>query len=159
MINLSLLFDLFIYLLLKFEFIDLQERKPSEPIPMVPINDPSSSASSGEEDSKENYSADFTDMMTSLSNSHKLSSSGDNNNRKQTSGDLQTFCKTLAKMRLTPERVAKVVKDRIFSVTVHPSVEKLLVCAGDKWGKVGLWDVVRISGNIFLYKFWLIHFK
>ena len=39
------------------------------------------------------------------------------------------------------ENVAKVVPNRIFSLAVHPSTEKLLVAAGGKWGNVGLWDV------------------
>ena len=37
--------------------------------------------------------------------------------------------------------MAKLVPERIFSLEVHPSDQKLLVLAGDKWGKVGLWDV------------------
>ena len=46
-------------------------------------------------------------------------------------------------MTLTEQRVAKVTKDRIFSVAIHPTEEKVLVIGGDKWGKVGFWDVVR----------------
>ena len=33
------------------------------------------------------------------------------------------------------------VPERIFSLAVHPSPTKLLVAAGDTWGRVGLWDV------------------
>lgn len=36
----------------------------------------------------------------------------------------------------------KVVKDRIFSATFHPCTSSLLLAAGDKWGKVGLWKLV-----------------
>lgn len=39
------------------------------------------------------------------------------------------------------EWVAKVTPDRIYSVAAHPSEDKLIACAGDKWGYVGLWDV------------------
>ena len=39
------------------------------------------------------------------------------------------------------EWVAKVTPDRIFSVACHPSESKLICCAGDKKGYVGLWDV------------------
>lgn len=39
------------------------------------------------------------------------------------------------------EWVAKVTPDRIYYVTTHPSESKLLCCAGDKQGYVGLWDV------------------
>jgi len=47
---------------------------------------------------------------------------------------------TISNLAITPERVAKVVPDRIFSVAFHPGGEKLVAGAGDKWGKVGLWD-------------------
>eukprot|EP00339_Tiarina_fusa_P022968 CAMPEP_0117018582 /NCGR_PEP_ID=MMETSP0472-20121206/14354_1 /TAXON_ID=693140 ORGANISM="Tiarina fusus, Strain LIS" /NCGR_SAMPLE_ID=MMETSP0472 /ASSEMBLY_ACC=CAM_ASM_000603 /LENGTH=350 /DNA_ID=CAMNT_0004723279 /DNA_START=150 /DNA_END=1198 /DNA_ORIENTATION=+ len=39
------------------------------------------------------------------------------------------------------EWVAKVTPDRIYSVAAHPSETKLIACAGDKQGYVGLWDV------------------
>jgi len=44
-----------------------------------------------------------------------------------------------SKLTINPERVVKVVPERIFSVAFHPG-EKLVVAAGDKWGKVGIWD-------------------
>jgi hypothetical protein len=37
--------------------------------------------------------------------------------------------------------VAKVVPDRIYSITTHPSSHHLVVCAGDKQGHVGIWNV------------------
>merc|ERR1719433_378278 len=49
--------------------------------------------------------------------------------------------KQLKNLSLPVENVAKVVPNRIFSLAVHPSTEKLLVAAGGKWGNVGLWDV------------------
>jgi len=39
------------------------------------------------------------------------------------------------------EWVAKVTPDRIYSVCAHPSESKLICCAGDKQGYIGLWDV------------------
>ena len=39
------------------------------------------------------------------------------------------------------EWVAKVTPDRIYSVAAHPSESKLICCAGDKRGYIGLWDV------------------
>mmetsp|Transcript_25537 Transcript_25537/g.73843 ORF Transcript_25537/g.73843 Transcript_25537/m.73843 type:complete len:423 (+) Transcript_25537:179-1447(+) len=41
--------------------------------------------------------------------------------------------------------VSKVVPDRIYSVACHPSPSSLLVCAGDKQGHVGLWNVDQIG--------------
>lgn len=40
-----------------------------------------------------------------------------------------------------PNQVAKVVPDRIYGMAVHPAMDKLLVCAGDKTGYIGLWNV------------------
>uniref|UniRef100_A0A8C5NHX5 WD repeat-containing protein 76 n=1 Tax=Gouania willdenowi TaxID=441366 RepID=A0A8C5NHX5_GOUWI len=51
------------------------------------------------------------------------------------------YCSTLKTMRLTEERVAKVVKDRIFSAAFHPCSSSLLLAAGDKGGRVGLWKL------------------
>jgi len=56
-------------------------------------------------------------------------------------GSSEQYSKRFSKLRLTAERVAKVVPDRIFSMAVHPSAHKVLVAAGGKWGGVGLWDV------------------
>uniref|UniRef100_A0A3Q3EN71 WD repeat-containing protein 76 n=1 Tax=Labrus bergylta TaxID=56723 RepID=A0A3Q3EN71_9LABR len=44
-------------------------------------------------------------------------------------------------MRISEEKVAKVVKDRIFSAAFHPCSSSLLMATGDKWGKVGLWKL------------------
>ncbi len=42
---------------------------------------------------------------------------------------------------VTENDVAKVTENRITSVYIHPSEEKLIVAAGDKQGYFGLWDV------------------
>ena len=41
--------------------------------------------------------------------------------------------------------VAKVTPDRIYSVACHPSSDQLVVCAGDKQGYVGMWNVDESS--------------
>jgi len=45
------------------------------------------------------------------------------------------------------EWVCKVTPDRIYSVAAHPSESKLICCAGDKQGYVGLWDVDSVSSH------------
>ncbi|XP_042263701.1 WD repeat-containing protein 76 [Thunnus maccoyii] len=55
--------------------------------------------------------------------------------------DLKEYRSALKNMRITEDRVAKVVKDRIFSAAFHPCASRLLMAAGDKWGKVGLWNL------------------
>lgn len=68
------------------------------------------------------------------------------------------FLQNFSKVQITEERVRKVVKSRIFSVAVHPTVDKILVGAGGKWGAVGLWDVVSIFWEylpfFFLFLIW-----
>ncbi|XP_059205380.1 WD repeat-containing protein 76 [Centropristis striata] len=55
--------------------------------------------------------------------------------------DLKKYKSDLKDMRITEDRVAKVVKDRIFSAAFHPCSSSLLMATGDKWGKVGLWKM------------------
>lgn len=44
--------------------------------------------------------------------------------------------------------VAKVCPERIYSVAVHPSHSQLIVCAGDKAGHVGIWNVDNNSSAV-----------
>ncbi|XP_048730551.2 WD repeat-containing protein 76-like isoform X2 [Ostrea edulis] len=62
---------------------------------------------------------------------------------RENNSPLTRFVKDLHKLRLDGDRVSKVVPDRIFSLSVHPSENQTLVIAGDKWGKLGFWDVVH----------------
>jgi hypothetical protein len=43
--------------------------------------------------------------------------------------------------------VAKVVPDRIYSVVCHPSSQHLMVCAGDKQGYLGMWNVDQYNAE------------
>ena len=45
-------------------------------------------------------------------------------------------------LRLRNSQITKVTKDRIFSLAIAPVTDKVLVLAGDKWGKIGIWDIV-----------------
>lgn len=51
-----------------------------------------------------------------------------------------SFVSDMKKMHITTK--AKACKDRLFSVAVHPTTEKVLAMAGDKWGRLGFWDIV-----------------
>ena len=60
--------------------------------------------------------------------------------------DYPIFCSyktSLQRLKIREEHVAKLVPNRIFSIAFHPARYKTLVFAGDKWGKLGIWDVVR----------------
>lgn len=61
--------------------------------------------------------------------------------------DLKGYLSSLSNMKITEERVAKVVKDRIFSAAFHPSSCSVLMAAGDKWGRVGLWSLSSAWGD------------
>ena len=39
----------------------------------------------------------------------------------------------------------KVVPSRITAMAFHPSSEKTIVCAGDKYGNIGFWNVVSVN--------------
>uniref|UniRef100_A0A8C5I7D3 WD repeat-containing protein 76 n=1 Tax=Gouania willdenowi TaxID=441366 RepID=A0A8C5I7D3_GOUWI len=52
-----------------------------------------------------------------------------------------TSLRTTTLVTEVKERVAKVVKDRIFSAAFHPCSSSLLLAAGDKGGRVGLWKL------------------
>jgi hypothetical protein len=48
------------------------------------------------------------------------------------------FRRELSKLTLSPERIAKVVPQRIYSMAVHPTENELLLAVGDKWGNLGV---------------------
>ncbi|GFO05548.1 WD repeat-containing protein 76-like [Plakobranchus ocellatus] len=56
--------------------------------------------------------------------------------------EVSKFSSGLSRMSIVDGGVAKVVPDRVFSVTWHPAISPLIAIAGDKWGKVGLWNVM-----------------
>ena len=54
-----------------------------------------------------------------------------------------SYKKAMQSLEITEGHVAKLVPHRIFSMAFHPAKYKTLVLAGDKWGTLGIWDVVR----------------
>ncbi|KAH0620146.1 hypothetical protein JD844_014779 [Phrynosoma platyrhinos] len=60
---------------------------------------------------------------------------------------LESYEASLHRMVLGGDSVAKVVRNRIYSIAVHPSESRTLVAAGDKWGQVGLWDLDCTSAD------------
>ena len=54
-----------------------------------------------------------------------------------------SYKKCLGRLKIKEGRIAKLVPHRIFSMAFHPAKYKKLVVAGDKWGNLGIWDVVR----------------
>ncbi|XP_029354076.1 WD repeat-containing protein 76 [Echeneis naucrates] len=67
--------------------------------------------------------------------------SEDTREERKEAQDLKEYQSNLKNMRITEDKVAKVVKDRILSATFHPCNSSLLMAAGDKWGRVGLWNL------------------
>ncbi|XP_045176801.2 WD repeat-containing protein 76-like [Mercenaria mercenaria] len=61
---------------------------------------------------------------------------------KPSSLDLERYIASISKTKLVAERVAKVVPERTFSIALHPSDTKVIAVTGDKWGKLGIWDVL-----------------
>lgn len=54
--------------------------------------------------------------------------------------DLDSYQSRISNLTLREEDIAKVTYSRITSLTIHPCNDRTLVCAGDKYGNVGLWD-------------------
>ncbi|XP_013865870.1 WD repeat-containing protein 76 [Austrofundulus limnaeus] len=93
-------------------------KKPAGPLPMNPVN--------VEEDFK--LPSELLKLCSEEATERKMKL------------DLNEYCSSLKKMRLTEDSVVKVVKDRVFSAAFHPCSSSLLLAAGDKLGKVGLWN-------------------
>nr|XP_006132165.1 WD repeat-containing protein 76 [Pelodiscus sinensis] len=55
--------------------------------------------------------------------------------------NIERYKASLSRMILSEDAVTKVVKNRIYSVAIHPSESRTLVAAGDKSGQIGLWDL------------------
>lgn len=117
----------------------LEERpmKPPGPLEMTPINI---------QDDK----ATFDSFLTTWGSTSQEVTSSSNTLK---SKDLKSYIRSLQGMSLQEKAVAKVVRDRIFSVAVHPSQSRILVAAGDKWGQVGLWDLDHQSPDDGVYAF------
>uniref|UniRef100_A0A3Q4GCF4 WD repeat-containing protein 76 n=1 Tax=Neolamprologus brichardi TaxID=32507 RepID=A0A3Q4GCF4_NEOBR len=96
-------------------------KKPSGPLPMDPVN--------VEEGSK------LPPQLLELCSEVRVN--------EQTSALMSEhrYHSSLKNMKVNEDKVAKVVKDRIFSAAFHPCTSSLLLAAGDKWGKVGLWKL------------------
>ena len=43
-------------------------------------------------------------------------------------------------LQVSERDVAKTVPERIFSISFHPSANKLIAVAGDKWGNIGFFE-------------------
>ncbi|PNF25037.1 hypothetical protein B7P43_G06982 [Cryptotermes secundus] len=61
--------------------------------------------------------------------------------------ELADFRRELCKLTLQADTICKVVPHRICSMAVHPAENNLLLAVGDKWGNLGLWDVLSDSGH------------
>lgn len=81
-----------------------------------------------------------THRTTSSPTSVCMSASLNNRNDVDLNDD-QTLASLVDSLAIDKEEcVAKVTPDRIYSVAAHPGESKVVCCAGDKQGYVGLWD-------------------
>ncbi|XP_071545482.1 WD repeat-containing protein 76-like [Panulirus ornatus] len=58
-------------------------------------------------------------------------------------GNFSRVLQRMKKMKISTELVAKVVPERTFAAQIHPSLDKILVLVGSKWGDLGIWYVQR----------------
>ncbi|XP_065268489.1 WD repeat-containing protein 76 [Emys orbicularis] len=104
--------------------IDEYPQLPPGPLPMVPAN--------------QSKSSELTDAF--LDTWTKISQINPNDTEKHIC-NLERYKASLSHMILSEDAVTKVVKNRIYSVAIHPSESRTLVAAGDKSGQIGLWDL------------------
>ncbi|KAH8068340.1 hypothetical protein JL721_6919 [Aureococcus anophagefferens] len=71
--------------------------------------------------------------------------------------DARAYRALLQSFALKEADVAKVTKDRTYSLAWLPSTDKLLIAAGDKSGRVGLWDVDDADGETCCAQFSDLH--
>ncbi|NXY21321.1 WDR76 protein, partial [Atrichornis clamosus] len=98
---------------------------PAGPLPMVP------------EDQAEN--SKWTEALLSM---WMRISELKADNADRGTPDIERYRESLSSMVLSEENIRKVVKARVCSMAIHPSESTILVAAGDKWGRIGLWNVV-----------------
>ena len=76
---------------------------------------------------------------------------------------IDTYQSHITSLLLTPEDVTKTIPNRITSMTFHPSHSRTIICTGDKYGYVSIWDAgergsqpsrVNMGGQdgVYLYK-------
>ncbi|XP_064373864.1 WD repeat-containing protein 76 [Dromaius novaehollandiae] len=99
-------------------------RVPAGPLSMVPENQM--------EDNK------LTEEI--LTTWTRISEMKPNDTEKHT-WDVERYRASLNSMTLSEDNVKKVVKNRIYSMAIHPSESTIFVAAGDKLGQIGLWNV------------------
>jgi len=51
--------------------------------------------------------------------------------------------KMFSKLSLAENDCVKFLPDRIFSLQFHPSHSNVILAAGDKWGRIGIWNIGR----------------
>ncbi|ORX91415.1 WD40 repeat-like protein [Basidiobolus meristosporus CBS 931.73] len=91
---------------------------------------------------------EFIDLLASLKAENPSPRSTRTNTRSRTkttameAQDEKELLSKLQGLRIRhQEPTVKVTPERIYSSAFHPSKEKILLCAGDKFGTLGIWDV------------------
>lgn len=84
------------------------------------------------------------------------SDAGANHDIKSPGHSFSELDRSLSQLSITDDLVAKVVPDRIFSVSLHPGDTRLVCAVAGKVGHVGLWDIMtrddRFSNGVHLYQ-------
>jgi WD40 repeat protein len=90
------------------------------------------------------------DLRLSAPSSSSSSSKSKSKSKSQPSSSVQSLTEFWKKTSADDDSNAlnvKVVKERIYSITVSPSTSRLIVAAGDKVGNVGLWNTSHSHSN------------
>ena len=53
-----------------------------------------------------------------------------------------SYKERISKLGVKINNVRKIIPSRITTMAFHPSCDKTIICAGDKTGNIGVWNVV-----------------
>ena len=68
---------------------------------------------------------------------------------------IKSYKERISKLGVKINNVRKVIPSRITTMAFHPSCDKTIICAGDKTGNIGVWNVDETSTDndeIFVYR-------
>ncbi|CAB4001386.1 Hypothetical predicted protein [Paramuricea clavata] len=125
--------------------VAVTEKRQSGPVNAVPENDVE------EADSK-----NFLHSLDMLNKNTKITT----NIVSEEMSCTESFKERTSKLRVSVENVCKIVWEKITTMTFHPSCDKTIICAGDRKGNIGFWNVVSKETLRFLlaipYKYYMI---
>eukprot|EP00794_Sanderia_malayensis_P016708 gene16707-18402_t len=116
-----------------------QKRKPTGPIEMKACNVEQDVCSRGIQQ--------WLDLSLKCSKKKNVLING------ESEAQVDKYRKGIESLSIAEKHASKVTPNRIFSLAMHPMESRLLVIAGSKWGRIGIWDTDSNEGQDGVYLF------